>query len=230
MDLPSILLAAVYLGASCLTYICMTPPNHTPQGSDAQDRVAQAVTGRVQLFRRAFTVMLGPYHMILALTVRNLPAAVCPHHQNLNPILFSWSIYTSFFLSVICLIGAPLRIAAFKALGRNFTFQLAKPSSLNTNGVYRYIQHPSYTGQLLVMLGNAALFCRWDGAIGCWISEDQRNALDGWGGVVYVVLGAVLLAGVRVRVRDEERMLKKAFGEEWIRWNAKTKRFLPGVF
>jgi protein-S-isoprenylcysteine O-methyltransferase Ste14 len=35
---------------------------------------------------------------------------------------------------------------------------------------------------------------------------------------------------LRKRVREEETMLKKTFGNEWEPWHARTKRFVPGVF
>jgi protein-S-isoprenylcysteine O-methyltransferase Ste14 len=32
-------------------------------------------------------------------------------------------------------------------LGQNFTFRLAKPKTFITSGMYRYVQHPSYTDE-----------------------------------------------------------------------------------
>lgn len=46
-------------------------------------------------------------------------------------------------------------------------------------------------------------------------------------GLVSAVWAAV--GGMVVRVRDEERMLKKEFGGEWEKWHAGTRRFIPGV-
>jgi protein-S-isoprenylcysteine O-methyltransferase Ste14 len=53
--------------------------------------------------------------------------------------------------------------------------------------------------------------------------------LDGLG---MMVIGALWMVGVmlvRVRVRDEERMLREKFGREWERWNARTARYIPGI-
>lgn len=47
-----------------------------------------------------------------------------------------------------------------------------------------------------------------------------------------MVVGALWMVGVmliRVRVRDEERMLQEKFGREWERWNARTARYIPGI-
>lgn len=38
----------------------------------------------------------------------------------------------------------------------------------------------------------------------------------------------MVLATVR-RIKDEEVMMRREFGEEWERWHARTKRLVPGV-
>jgi protein-S-isoprenylcysteine O-methyltransferase Ste14 len=156
---------------------------------------------------------------------------MCPHPQNLDYLLlFSWSAYTTACLITVCLVRAPLRLAAFSTLGRNFTFQLHTPSSLTTTGMYRYIQHPSYTGQVLLVGGNLAAFWRWDEALGCWVVPGVRAALSGWGRIVFSLFLVLAVSGLRRRVADEERMLKEKFGDEWVRWHGATKQFVPGLF
>jgi len=92
------------------------------------------------------------------------------------------------------------------------------------------MQHPSYTGQAIVLAANLALFIRWDGAVGAWISPGIVESLQGWGSMVFTALGTLSVLGIITRVRDEERMLKAKFGKEWEEWHRRTKRFIPGVF
>jgi len=69
----------------------------------------------------------------------------------------------------------------------------------------------------------------FDGLIGCWLptSIAERKEL---GVLIGVGLSMLALWGVKIRVTDEEEMLRREFGEEWETYHAKTKRFLPGLF
>lgn len=69
---------------------------------------------------------------------------------------------------------------------------------------------------------------RVDGVVGCVL---PRGVVS-WGGWWWIGMGFIGLgvyAGT-ARVRDEEKMLKETFGEEWVEWSGRTKRFVPGVF
>jgi hypothetical protein len=83
---------------------------------------------------------------------------------------------------------------------------------------------------MAVSVANAALFFRWDGGWGCFLSETSpfRAVTESEIGV-WVVVGVAVssLAMMRLRVQDEEGMLKKRFGKEWEEWHAKTARFIP---
>ena len=230
MDIATALFVAAYIITGYLTKLSMTSP-HIPKNAYAHDRTSRVVTPQRLAVRRFITISMIAYPIVLALAFpAPSPSFICPHPQNLNPKIFSWSLYTVTCLGLISIIGSPLRLAAYRGLGQNFSYQLAKPDKLNTSGLYAYVQHPSYVGLILVVAGNLALFWRWDGALGCWIGEGFRGALNGWGGVVLASLVVIFMSGVRVRVLDEERMLKETFGEEWVRWHQRTSRFIPGVF
>jgi protein-S-isoprenylcysteine O-methyltransferase Ste14 len=123
-------------------------------------------------------------------------------------------------------VAAPIRLLAFKQLGRNFTFQLARPQGLVTTGMYAYVQHPSYVTNMAVLWGNLLMMVGPGGAAGCWMP----SAAVKWMGVVLAVLCVIAVWGLSVRVRDEEEMLRREFGREWEEWHERTKRFVPGVF
>jgi protein-S-isoprenylcysteine O-methyltransferase Ste14 len=94
--------------------------------------------------------------------------------------------------------------------------------------MYHYVQHPSYTTNIIIIFANFWLFERVDGAVGCWLSKEVVN-WGGWKGVglAYVAIGVEML---RRRIVDEEGMLRGVFGREWEVWHGRTKRFVPGVF
>jgi hypothetical protein len=93
--------------------------------------------------------------------IPSLRPSFCPSSSHLlrYPCLFTWSLHSAICLSLIY-VGVLLRLEAYSALGRNFTFKLAEPDRLITTGLYRYVRHPSYVGQVIVLGANLALLGR----------------------------------------------------------------------
>ncbi|KAJ5772293.1 Phospholipid methyltransferase [Penicillium odoratum] len=212
---------------------CATPPNPSPpQNRQIKDRMGILLGPgiRVTIVRHAAVFWLT-YHTlvtVLPLCAPERMEQLCPNAGNRNQALFEWSTSTALALAMIYL-GAAVRIAAYGGLGRFFTFHLAPPDRLVTSGIYRWIQHPSYSGLLLIIVGNFFLFIRWDGTLACWIPREMLVRLDGWGVATItaaVGFGMFLFA---LRVWDEESMLRRKFGREWEEWHARTNRIIPGI-
>jgi len=106
--------------------------------------------------------------------------------------------------------GSILRLAAVFALGRRFSGLVAiQPEhQLKTDGLYRYIRHPSYTGLLLSMIGYVLIF---------------RSAI----GLVLCILLFLLLVS---RMNDEEKFLETHFGDEYRNYRLRTRRLVPFVY
>lgn len=194
-------------------------------------------------FAKGEVWVLGIYHGILSLALSTPPNPniessnpqvfevvlkhICPNPDRLNPSLFTFSLLSSLLL-VITIASALLRILAFSQLGRDFTFQLQRPTGLVTTGLYRYVRHPSYTFLVLTLIGFGALIGRPDGGLACWMTVDE--------GVWWVLVGLGVCGGVLgtvVRVREEERLLEREFkgkGVGWEEWVQRTGRFVPWVF
>ncbi|KAJ5387510.1 Phospholipid methyltransferase [Penicillium cosmopolitanum] len=230
----SIVLATAMVLAGYLATICFTPPNASPDRKERHkiDRTS-SMGDFVPLILRQIVIVAVAYHAALAilseLDTPSLTAQACPRPNNPNPALFSWT-STSVTALLLVLVGAWVRLSAFGGLGPNFTFHLARPSRLVTTGIYRWVQHPSYTGHLAVIAGCTLLFMRWDGASACWIEESILVGLDGWGLALWASFMGFSVLMIRARVKDEEDMLKQLFGKEWEDWNRSTKRFIPGLF
>ncbi|CAL3970794.1 unnamed protein product [Diplocarpon coronariae] len=225
-DVSSVLLAFTTLVVTYLTLQCYTPPNHAPV-SDIEDRIFPVAGDFFLSARRLAFAILGLYHAILMLHPTSPPTLLCPNPSNLNPSLFTWSTYSVLCFGIV-FIAAPIRLLAFAQLGKNFTFKLAEPQQLVTSGLYAYAQHPSYTAMAIVAITNWRMFERADGVVGCWMSAELVRSVwwdfAGWGLIV------VAFWMLSLRVMDEEKMLKRAFGKEWEVWHQKTKRFVPSVF
>ncbi len=67
-----------------------------------------------------------------------VPSVICPAPHNLQRSLFEWNAYTT-PLALMSIMGAILRMTAYAQLGSDFTYQLARPSGLVTDGVYKYV-------------------------------------------------------------------------------------------
>jgi protein-S-isoprenylcysteine O-methyltransferase Ste14 len=97
-------------------------------------------------------------------------------------------------------------IALGKLYSADVTIQ--KNHCLITTGPYRYIRHPRYLGALLVAIGLSALFRSWIGLAAS-----------------IPFLGVLLF-----RIKDEEALLHREFGQEWETYCKRSWRFIPYLF
>ncbi|HVP14988.1 MAG TPA: isoprenylcysteine carboxylmethyltransferase family protein [Terriglobales bacterium] len=121
--------------------------------------------------------------------------------------LRAWSL-----AGIVLLVGGlALRWTAILTLRRAFTVDvaIAGDQRIVDRGVYRFLRHPAYTGNLLAFAGLALAF---------------GDAL-GW--AVMVLPIAVAFA---YRIRIEERALFSAFGEDYARYACRTRRLIPFVY
>ncbi|OSC97199.1 hypothetical protein PYCCODRAFT_1440397 [Trametes coccinea BRFM310] len=128
-------------------------------------------------------------------------------------------------------LGALIRDACYRHLGRQFTFQLAiiEDHKLITQGPYSVVRHPSYTGWLMHTVG--LLIIQTCG--GSWIAEcGILNIPVGRTVVAAYVLFLLYVDGLTVdRTWREDEALRKQFGEQWVQWSKQTPyRLFPGVF
>jgi len=117
----------------------------------------------------------------------------------------------------------------YRALGSSFTFTLTTPKGgLVTSGVYRFVQHPSYTTYFTSLVGMLLFLWRVDGPAACWV--EPGVGLKGLNVVVVVGYVVLWMMTIGVRVRDEESFLKKEFGREWEVWQGRTAKFVPFIW
>ena len=113
--------------------------------------------------------------------------------------------------SLLLLAGLALRFWAIAALGRLFTFNVAirEGHRLVATGPYRWIRHPSYAGALVAFV-----------ALGIGLGDALALA----------ALVVPVLAGMLYRIRVEERVLCREFGEAWDAYAARRWRLVPGLW
>lgn len=107
--------------------------------------------------------------------------------------------------------GAGLRLHAIRTLARHFTSRvtLLEDHALIREGAYRWIRHPSYLGQILILVGFGAL---------------MANA------VALVAAPIFTCVALLRRIRVEERALAEHFGQAFEDYRRKTDRLLPLVW
>jgi protein-S-isoprenylcysteine O-methyltransferase Ste14 len=111
----------------------------------------------------------------------------------------------------VVLAGVSLRIWAVRTLGRFFTYQVmtADDHVVVSNGPYRLLRHPSYTGLLLSCAGAGIA---------------TANPVS------FLLVAVIPLVGLVVRIRVEESVLATRLGDDYRRFTASRKRLVPWVW
>jgi protein-S-isoprenylcysteine O-methyltransferase Ste14 len=107
-------------------------------------------------------------------------------------------------------IGGALRLAPVFVLGPRFSGLVAIQTDhrLVTNGIYRFIRHPSYLGLIMTTFGWALAF---------------RSLI----GLLLAVLVVPILVA---RIRAEEALLLSHFGAEYEAYRARAWRMIPWLY
>ncbi len=85
--------------------------------------------------------------------------------------------------------------------------QIHGAAGLVTTGLYRYIRHPQYTGMFLFTLG--------------WILH--------WPSIMTLILWPILIGAYVWLARQEEKQAVAEFGEQYLMYAKRTKRFVPFI-
>jgi protein-S-isoprenylcysteine O-methyltransferase Ste14 len=112
---------------------------------------------------------------------------------------------------IIILLGLALRIWTRLTIGRMYSGYLRVKVGhlLVTDGPYRFVRHPGYTGFVLMALGLCIGYASLIGLI---------------------AIPALLLPGLAYRMKVEERLLAEQFGEEYRTYALKTRKLIPFVW
>jgi protein-S-isoprenylcysteine O-methyltransferase Ste14 len=105
-----------------------------------------------------------------------------------------------------CVIGTALSIIGITMIAIGWT-QLHRARGLITSGLYQHIRHPQYTGIFLFTLG--------------WILH--------WPSFITIVLWPILAGAYVWLAKQEEKQTVEEFGNAYIEYTKKTKRFIPNI-
>jgi len=143
-------------------------------------------------------------HLISGVIGRQLPNGVLWGHT-----FFEQIGYTGMYISIILtLIGFLLIVIGWHDVYHGYWKKAKGNGVIIKTGVYRYIRHPQYTGVLLISLG---IILNWA----------TLTSL--------VTFPLVVWMYVRLAKKEEKNMIEE-FGEEYVIYKHKTKRFIPFVW
>jgi protein-S-isoprenylcysteine O-methyltransferase Ste14 len=102
-------------------------------------------------------------------------------------------------------------MSAVRVLGKEWsvTARVVEGHKLATGGPYRFMRHPIYTGMLGMLVATGL-------AISHWIS--------------LLVAIVIFFIGTIIRVRSEERLLRKEFGVQFENYARRVAAMLPGLY
>jgi len=141
---------------------------------------------------------------ILALVLLNHPFWFSDPFSPLH--LFSWGLLAGSIYTIIAALRMLRRHGSRQereAMPENFVFENTK--YLVDKGIYRYIRHPMYTSLLLLGWG---AFCKHP----TWLNT-------------VIIVGVTIFMLVCAKVEEQENIA--FFGEEYVRYMQKSKKFIP---
>jgi protein-S-isoprenylcysteine O-methyltransferase Ste14 len=111
---------------------------------------------------------------------------------------------------ILTVLGLGLILWSGVALGKMYSKQVTIQANhrLVTEGLYGIVRHPRYLGVICLGIGFALLYRSW----------------------VALALAPPLVALLLMRIRDEEKLLRREFGEEWDQYCARSWRLIPFVY
>lgn len=184
----------------------------------------------------------APQHFVNLLFALDTLAVLAASHPSLHELAYRTRLLppqtddiatTASFVAgfAMMVLGAAIRVVAYRQLGRNFTFELAvrKEHELVTSGMYSVVRHPGYVGASLFFCG--AVICQ-TGPGSYWQVSGWKGSYAGCAfGLAYGLCIAHIFAVMAVRMGKEDAVLREAFPEQWDAWASKTRfRLVPLVY
>jgi protein-S-isoprenylcysteine O-methyltransferase Ste14 len=124
--------------------------------------------------------------------------------------IYHWN--TFFAIGALLVItGLIIRITSILTLKQHFTYTVTKVENheLIETGLYKYIRHPGYLGQLIIFLGIA-------------------TSLSNWLSVLLMIIPVLL--GYLNRINVEEKFMIEQMGQKYVDYQKRTKRLIPYIY
>lgn len=122
-----------------------------------------------------------------------------------------WPVFCVYAGYLLIIAGLAIRWIAVISLGKAFTVKVSilKNQRLKTDGIYKKVRHPSYSGLMLYYLGLGL-------------------AMQNWFCLLILVLGPGMAVWKRIQV--EEALLSAHFGEAYLSYVARSRKLIPWIY
>jgi protein-S-isoprenylcysteine O-methyltransferase Ste14 len=124
--------------------------------------------------------------------------------------MYPWN--TFFIIGILLILfGLTIRITSIVTLKQYFTYNVTqiKDHVLIDEGLYKFIRHPGYLGQIIIFSGIAI-------------------SLSNWLSVLCMLLSVIPVYIYRIHI--EERFLLMQMGGKYIDYQKRTKRLIPKIY
>jgi protein-S-isoprenylcysteine O-methyltransferase Ste14 len=112
------------------------------------------------------------------------------------------------FAATIGIASVWLAVSGFRELGKQWSLQarVLEDHKLITTGVYSIVRHPIYTAMLGMLIATGLVISHW---------------------LALSVAVVVFLAGTKIRMHLEEKLLADAFGKQFAEWRSRVPGLIP---
>ena len=124
--------------------------------------------------------------------------------------IYHWNTFFAIGMTLF-VIGFMIRIYSILTLKQYFTYSVAKVENhkIIATGLYKFIRHPGYLGQLIIFIG---------------ISTSISN----WLSILLMMIPVSL--GYLYRIKVEEKFMTDQLGEDYKNYQERTKRIIPLLY
>ena len=124
--------------------------------------------------------------------------------------VYPWNIFFAIGMALTA-IGLTVRVHSILTLRQFFTYSVAKVENqkIIESGLYKFIRHPGYLGQLIIFLGISI-------------------SLSNWLSILFMIIP--VMVGYLYRIQVEERFMIKELGENYLNYQSRTKRIIPLIY
>lgn len=124
--------------------------------------------------------------------------------------IYSWNTFFAIGMALF-VIGLLVRIHSILTLRQYFTYSVAKVENhkIIDTGLYKFIRHPGYLGQLIIFIGIAI-------------------SISNWLSILLMMIPVTL--GYLYRIKVEEKFMSDQLGEEYKKYQERTKKIIPIVY
>lgn len=124
--------------------------------------------------------------------------------------VYPWNTFFAIGMALF-VIGLMVRVHSILTLEQFFTYSVAKVENqkIVENGLYQFIRHPGYLGQLMIFLGLSI-------------------SISNWLSVLAMMMPLAL--GYLYRIQVEERFMSDQLGDDYLSYQARTKKIIPKLY